>query len=385
MQTRNYNKSMKYIRNDSKRLKYWDKMSDEDKIKFIMEYTTNENEIMHSWKRNYIHVYDELKTYDEKFFNSLMKDLWKNSNYNVQSNTYENYQNIVNDIVININDYIADRNWEFTNPKLQQEIMLKIINMQLNDSNMNWKYGSYYTDDRKNECKCEEIIGKLNGMNETSLLEIYDKIENFISEYADKEQKKEFIERLPEEVRNEKIYNSIEYSLRDVKLFSKKWETLTYEEKLLEFKNIFFKYTKEYMSGSEAINDRDKSIIETAYPKFFSVQDDKNPFSKNSYINFSVEIIKKAVNGIGYEDLDKLVYRIIEEKKNSPITLYFVWEALDRKSQIKYYDKVMEILADKPESRFEIWHSSKVDSNNKDKKIQSTLFQIKTEEDIKKI
>ena len=44
----------------------------------------------------------------------------------------------------------------------------------------------------------------------------------------------------------------------------------------------------------------------------------------------------------------------------------------------------MKILKDKPECKLEIWNSSKVDSNNKDKKILKALSEIKTEEDLKK-
>lgn len=336
MQSRNYSKFRKTIINDAikyltfnpKRIKYWNKMSDDDKIKFIMEYTTGKNIFDHSEHRKYNTVANEEdRIYIEKFFDALISDLWKNSNYNVQSETFENYQNIINDIVININARIVDENWEFTNPKLQQEIILKIINMQTNSMNIDssnsdgvtfaWQHGTtYMTESQKNECKCEDIISKLNCMNTESLLEIYSTIENFMQKYAYEEQLREFIGELPDEVRKEKIYNSVEYALRDPELFRKKWDTLSYEEKLSEFKNIFSRYTKEYKSRSEAINDRDKSIIDTVYPKFFCVQYDKTPFSKKSYLNFNVEITKKVVKDIRSEDLDKLIYGIMEEKKN---------------------------------------------------------------------
>ena len=404
MQARNYSKFKKTIINDAikyltcnpKRIKYWAKMSDDDKIKFIMEYTTGKNIFDHSEHRKYnTATNEEDRIYCEKLFDALISDLWKNSNYNVQSKTFENYQNIINDIVININSYIVDRNWRFTNPKLQQEIILKIINMQtsyMNIDNNNlegvtyaWKNGTtYMTESQKNECKCEDIISKLNCMNAESLFEIYGTVENFMQKYANEEQLREFIGELPDEVRKEKIYNSVEYSLRDPELFRKKWDMLSYEEKLSEFKKIFSKYTKEYSSRSETINDKDRSVIDTVYPKFFSVQNEKNCFFKESYLNFNPKVLKNIFKDINSEDLDKLIYGIMQGKKNSPITLYCIWDALDKKSQIKYYDKVMEILKDKPECKLEIWNSSKVDSNNKRKNIQIFLSQIQTEDDIKK-
>lgn len=403
-QSRNYSKFRKTIINDAikyitcnpKRIQYWNKMSDDDKIKFIMDYTTGRNIFEHSDHRKYnTAANEEDRIYIEKFFDSLISDLWKNSNYNVQSNTCVNYQNIVNDIVININAYIIDEKWEFTNPKLQQEIILKIINMQTNSmsidsSNLDgvtfaWQYNTtYMTESQKNECKCEDIISKLNCMNTESLLEIYSTVEFFLQKHANEEQIREFIGELPDKVRKEKIYNSVEYALRNPELFSKKWEMLSYEEKLSEFKNIFSKYTKEYSNRSEAINDRDKSIIDTVYPKFSSVKDEKNRFLKESYLNFNPVVIKRVFKDIRSEDLDKLIYGIMEEKKNSPIIVCYIWNALDRNSQVKYYDRVMGILEDKPEYKFEIWNSSKVDSNNKRKNIQSILSQIQTEDDIKK-
>ena len=404
IQSRNYNKFRKNVINDAikhlysnpKTLKYWNKMSDEDKIQYIMEYTTDKNIFDQSEYRKYGNppIYGDI-IYREEFFDTLISNLWKNSNHNVQSNTYVNYQNIVNDVIININAYIFDENWKYTNPKLQQEIILKIINMQtrsisLDSSNIDavtlyWKYGKKdMTDVERNECKCEAIIDKLNEMNEISLLEIYDKVEDFISNNANEEQMREFIGELPENIRKEKVYNSVEYLLRDGKKFETKWETLSYEEKLSEFKNIFSKYTKEYSSSFELTNDRNKSIIDNIYPKYFIGKDKKNSMSKETYLNFNPDALKIAFKGIKSEDLDKLIYGIIEEKKNSPIILYSIWSALDRSSQKKYYDRTMQILKDKPECKLEIWNSSKVDSNNKDKKILKALSEIKTEEDLKK-
>ena len=57
---------------------------------------------------------------------------------------------------------------------------------------------------------------------------------------------------------------------------------------------------------------------------------------------------------------------------------------MNKKLQDRYYNSVIEILKDEPESKFEIWNTSKFDSINKKKKAQNILTKIKSEDNINK-
>ena len=404
-QKRNYSKfkkcliedAVKYLTGDPRLVKHWNKMSDEDKINFIMKYTTGRNKFINSEHRKYNTVVNrEDRIYIESFFYPLIYELLKNCNYNVQSNICINYQEIVNDIKININAYIIDLNWENINPKLQQEILKRVMNIPLDKMNIDskdidgatfaWIYGtSYMSDWQKDECKSEYIIQKIGNMDKKALIEIYDEVQEFIKNHAKEEQIREFIGELPDEIRKEKIYGSVEYCLRDEKLFKEKWNSLSYDEKLSEFKNIFYKYTKEYKNRQDALNDKNKSVIDIVYPKIYSIEEEKIPFSKKAYFNFQPNIINFILNDIRSEDLDKYICGIVESKKNDPITLHCIWSSLNKKLQDRYYNSVIEILKDEPESKFEIWNTSKFDSNNKKKKAQNILTKIRLEDDLKKV
>ena len=66
-----------------------------------------------------------------------------------------------------------------------QTSYMNIDNNNLEGVTYAWKNGTtYMTESQKNECKCEDIISKLNCMNAESLFEIYGTVENFMQKYA---------------------------------------------------------------------------------------------------------------------------------------------------------------------------------------------------------
>lgn len=368
-----------------KALKYWRKMSDNSKIGFIMGYTTT------AWVRAYdikLGKFPNYEFYKKEFAEQLIDDLWRNSNYNVQKQT--SYKELpINSRIhhrININSYVVDRNWKYTDPKLQKEILEKIINAKRTDGTIAWRagiygdwgYGREYT---AYMFKYGTILDKIEETNPDVLLEISDSIMGFLNnEYVTNEMLKEFAEKLPENFKREKVDNTFDYVVRDDKLFEEKWKTLSYEEKIASLKDIFsnsiYEDTLRTRPGGET------SIIRRMYPCYYRVWDEQFSLVGEGLISYDPKVIKRIIGDIRGYDLDKYLCDIMGQKKSNPFTIYCIWDSLDRRAQIKYYDQVMTVLEECPESQYELWIATHANSKNQRKKQELALSQIRTIEDV---
>lgn len=371
-----------------KALKEWIKMSDNSKIEFIMSYTTT------AWMRAYDIAAGNFPNYEfyrKEFSEQLIEDLWKSSNYNVQEQTFYNEQPINYSIshTININTQVVDRNWKHTDPKLQKEILEKIINAERTDGTLMWRAGIYGGSALNKDYtaymhKFRNILDKIEETNLTVLLEMYDSIMQFLdNEYVTNEMLKEFAQKLPENVKREKVDTTFDYAVRDDKLFAEKWKNLSYEEKIASLKDIFsnsiYEHTLRTRPGEET------SIIRRMYPCYYRVLDEKHPLVGESLISYDPKVIKRIIGDMRGYDLDKYLCDIMGQKKANPFTIYCIWDSLDRRAQIKYYDQVMDILEECPESQYKLWIATKANSKNQRKKQEIALPQIQTIEGIQAI
>lgn len=367
-----------------KAIKIWNKMRDDRKIKFIIAYTKLVSSVREGDAKTLIGN----PFYSEQFETKLMDELWKNSSYTVQRQSLDLRVPVIprRPYLVYGNSRVAYRNWKYTDLRLQKEILEQLINCESTDMTLRWRSGilalskwneNYYI----YEYKSRRILELINDTNPDVLLEMCDGIMQFLNgEFVTDEILEEFAQKLPENVKKQKVDTTFDYSVRDYRLFAEKWEGLSYEEKIAKLKGIFSTSISEYTSGT-----KDTNIIRRMYPYYYKVEDKEKNIIGTSFISYDYKVIQRIISDIRGDDLDKYLCNIIEQKKDNPFTIYHIWSSLDRRAQIKYYDQVMQLLEEYPKSQYGLWCATQTNSENQRKKQEAALSQIQTIEDIQSL
>lgn len=387
-----------------KALKQWTRLSEENQISFLKYYTTisyyqsggdivsNENASRYGFS-----------VWVEKFQEKLIDDLWRNSDYNVQKSVAYNKGNMRiphwNHYVVNINWGVVWRNIRFTDSRLQKQFVEELINGNELDSDSTflcqmenwttdteeWTLYRLTREARANLFRARVILWRMEEIDSELLLEKFDDIlKAFKGTILDDKTVKEFVDKIPENIRNQKIYTTFDYTVRDDNLFAQKWEKLSYSEKIEALRNIF----KECIFEGEEICSpelTDTNLVRRMYPDYRVDDSLKNSrMMRMATVSYDSKVIKRIIGSLRGDDIEKYVISIIKEKIDNPYTIYYIWGSLDRRVQEKLYDQVMGIIEGKPKSQYALWCAIRNNSGNQKKKLNSVLSEIQWPEDVEK-
>lgn len=402
-------KFYKYARGNTpedreKALKQWTRLSEENQISFLKYYTT----ISYYQSGGDIVLNENANRYGfsvwgKKFQEKLIDDLWRNSDYNVQKSVAYNKGNMSiprwKHHVVNINWGVVWRNIGFTDSRLQKQFLEELINGNELDSDSTflcqmenwttdtegWTLYRLTREARANLFRARVILWRIEEIDSELLLEKFDDIlKVFKGTILNKKTVKEFVDKIPENIRNQKIYTTFDYTVRDDNLFAQKWEKLSYSEKIEALRNIFQEciFEGEEISSPELT---DTNLVRRMYPDYRVDDSLKNSrMMRMATVSYDSKVIKRIIGSLRGDDIEKYVISIIKEKIDNPYTIYYIWGSLDRRVQEKLYDQVMGIIEGKPKSQYALWCAIRNNSGNQKKKLNSVLSEIQWPEDVKK-
>lgn len=390
----------KFIRNiedKTKRVDRWNALTDSQKIWFIRTYMQNKF-IVEGEHRGCETLFSNgfgippYDLYSESFCIDILTDIWKESNYEVQSNSYDVRRDILNDHrSLCISGIITKNFFHDTVPQLQQQIMERIMDWKLHDDQLEWQTSVSAEEWQKREFKCEALLYLIKRADKEVVCENIENIGQFLSQNSSSYEKfLEYIKELPEDIRKGQVENSIYYSILNKKDFDAKWTNLTYEDKVATYKNIMCTCISEIKEGDYAKwayddwkeSTRRKSFYALANEKNFIVTDSNSEVYKKAFLSCNAKIFETMCADLKEEDFAKSFDLVMQANKDNPFTLFYFWDAMGTKRQNRYFPKAIEILKDNKISQYELCNAQHMNSKNQKKKIMSLMQKINSEEEL---
>lgn len=406
---RRHSKFYKHLHRDTpedraKALKVWEMLSDEEKIRIIMSYNEEAFFKGHTIRLGFENT-GEFPIYSTEFINQILDDLWKNSNSNVQKNTYFNQQSfpLLEGRKFNANREMVERNWKFTHPDVQKEIFGKLIEPDWASADIvlthiiTWLHATGAPKDMEMylfEFKMNWFFNQMEGFHPEALPDAYDGIMQYLNKINmgskdgwrggsdETEILKRFVQQMPEDIKAAKIDTTFDYSVREDALFSQNWNKLSYSDKMGVIRDIFSRSIFEYHEEDNQEME-DTNLIRRLYPDCYNrFKNGRKSFVGTSVIAYDPRVITRMIRDMRGDDLDKHLCAIINQHKANPLTVMHIWKSLDRSVQIRYYDQVMAILDKHPISQYQLWEGINVNSDNQYKQALPVFDAIQSVEDV---
>lgn len=390
-------KFVKNIQEREKRVDRWNSLTDNQKIWFIRTYMQNKF-IVEGEHRGCETLFSNgfgippYDLYSNSFCMALLADIWKESNYEVQSNSYDVRRDILNDHrSLCISGIITKEFFSDTVPQLQQEIIKKIMDWNLYDDQLEWKMSVNAGEWEKRDFKCEALLYLIKRANKEIVCDNFEHIGQFLSKNSSSYKKfLNYIKELPEDIRKSQIEDSIYYTIVNKNDFDAKWSNLTYEDKVESYKNIMCTCISEIKEGDYdkwqydnwvESSDR-KNFCTLANDKKFIITDSDSSIYQKAFLSCNPKIFETMCADLKEEDFAKYFDEVMQANKDNPFTLFYFWDAMGTERQNRYFPKAMEILKDNKISQYELCNAQHMNSKNQKKKLMSLIKKINSKEEL---
>ena len=131
---------------------------------------------------------------------------------------------------------------------------------------------------------------------------------------------KEFATKISENIKNEKVDTTFDYTVRDDNLFAQKREKLSYSEKIDALGEIFQEsiFERETIRFSES---SDTNLVRKMYPHYNYYPLGNSEFMRWATVSYDPKVIKRIISSLRGDDIEKHVMSIINAKIDNPYTI----------------------------------------------------------------